>query len=123
MKIILGLCAASLLAAGVWLWKTTHQPAVFGGFASAPKTEVAALIQRPKDFLNTTVQIEGEIRQQCKAMGCFFYFEAGDKQLRVDLEPIAMTAPMREGRRAKVEGQMVPYGDGYQLLASAIEFQ
>jgi len=48
---------------------------------------------------------------------------AGEKTLRVDLEKIAMNAPMREGRPARVEGHMVPYGDGYQLFASAIEFR
>ena len=34
-----------------------------------------------------------------------------------------MTAPIREGRLARVEGQMVPYGDGYQFYAGAVEFK
>jgi hypothetical protein len=56
-------------------------------------------------------------------MGCFFFFRSGKSTLRVDLEEIAMNAPMKNGRRARAEGQMVPYGDGYQLWASAVEFE
>ena len=123
MRTILGICAAILVIGGVLLWKSTRLPTLAGGFTGAPKTAVADLIERPKDFLNKTVLIEGEIRQQCKAMGCYFFFDAGDKQLRVDIEGILMNAPNREGRPARVEGQMMPYGDGYQLVASAVEFQ
>ena len=123
MKTILVLCAAILLGGGVMMWRSMKLPEVVGSFTSAPKTNVADLIERPKDFQNRTVSIEGQISQQCKAMGCFFFFAVGEKQLRVDLEPIAMSAPMREGRMAKVEGQMMPYGDGYQFVASAVEFK
>ena len=123
MKTILVLCVAILAIGGVLIWRSMKQPEVVGTFISAPKTEVGDLIERPKEFLNKTVSIKGKISQQCKAMGCFFFFAAGDKQLRIDLEPIAMTAPMREGRMAKVEGQIMPHGDGYQLVASAVEFE
>ena len=30
---------------------------------------------------------------------------------------------MKEGRTARVEGQMVPYFDGHQFHASAVEFK
>ncbi|MBL8240864.1 MAG: hypothetical protein JNM66_25815 [Bryobacterales bacterium] len=123
MRTIFGLCAAILAVGGFLLWKQMQLPTEAGAFTGAPKAEVAALIERPKDFLNKTVLIEGEVRHQCKAMGCFFFFSVGDKQLRVDLEQIAMNAPMREGRPARVEGRMIPYADGYQLMASAVEFQ
>lgn len=122
MRNIFILCGLILAAAAFYLWKTTQLPTVAGEFAGAPKTEVAALIEHPKDFLNKTVRVEGEVRQQCKAMGCYFFFAVGEKQLRIDLEQIAMNAPMREGHPASVEGQVVPYLDGYQLLASAVEF-
>ncbi len=36
---------------------------------------------------------------------------------------VAMTAPRKNGRLARVEGRMEPYGDGYQLFASAVEFK
>jgi len=41
----------------------------------------------------------------------------------VDLQDIAMTAPMKEGHAARVEGQMAPYNGGYQFSASAVEFE
>jgi hypothetical protein len=56
-------------------------------------------------------------------MGCFFFFDTGKHTLRVDLKEIAMNAPEKEGHRARVEGRLMPYSDGYQLLASAVEFK
>jgi hypothetical protein len=56
-------------------------------------------------------------------MGCFFFLRSGKGTLRVDLQEIAMKAPLREGRTARVEGQVVPYNGGYQLYASAVEFE
>lgn len=123
MRIILGLCAAILAAGSFWIWRTMQMPTLYGGFIAAPKTAVEDLIDRPEEYLNKTVLVEGEVRQQCKAMGCYFFMISGQKMLRVDLEQIAMNAPMREGRPARVEGQMTHYGDGYQLLASAVEFK
>lgn len=122
MRIILGLCAAIAVIGGVLIWKSMQSPTIAGAFTGATKTEVAELIERPRAFLNQTVLIEGEIRQQCKAMGCYFFFAAGDKQLRVDIEQILMNAPNREGRLARVEGFLTPFGEGYQFQASAVEF-
>jgi hypothetical protein len=56
-------------------------------------------------------------------MGCYFFFHAANGKLRVELSGIAMDAPMRESRPARVEGQIVPYTDGYQLYASAVAFE
>ena len=123
MKTILALCLAILAIGGFLLWRSTQEPTLFGSFQGAPKANVVDLIERPKDYLNKTVLIEGQIREQCKAMGCFFFFHVGDKQLRVDIEQIAMNAPRREGRPARIEGQLVPFGDGYQLSATAVEFK
>lgn len=123
MKTILGMCAAILAVGGFLLWRSMQLPTVAGTFIGAPETEVAVLIDRPKDFVKKTVLIRGQVLQQCKAMGCFFFFSVGEKQLRVDLEQIAMNAPMREGHMARVEGTMMPFGDGYQLVATAVEFQ
>ena len=123
MKTIFGMCAVILAVGGYFLWKSMQLPTVSGTFIGAPRTEVALLVAKPKEYLEKTVLIEGQVLQQCKAMGCFFFFQVGDQQLRVDLEQIAMNAPMREGHVAKVEGHMVPFGNGYQLLATAVEFQ
>jgi uncharacterized protein YdeI (BOF family) len=123
MKKIFILCAVVLLMATVVIWRAVAKPSRFGTFTGAPKAEVAMLIENPKTFLGKTVTLEGIITEQCQAMGCFFNFRAGEKSLRVDLQDVAMTAPRREGRPARVEGQIVPRADGYQFFASAVEFR
>jgi uncharacterized protein YdeI (BOF family) len=122
MKKIFVLCALTLVAIGVLVWRATARPSRYGTFVGAPKTEVATVIAEPKAFAGKTLEVEGTITEQCKSMGCFFSFRSGNHTLRVDIQEVAMTAPMREGRRARVEGQLVPYGDGYQLYATAVEF-
>jgi hypothetical protein len=123
MRTIIAICVLILVVGAFALWKTARLPASFGEFSGAPEAQVADLIDRPKSFVGKTVLVTGWVRKQCKSMGCFFFFHAGDKSLRIDLEEIAMTAPMKEGHRARVEGQIVPYRDGYQLFANAVEFQ
>ncbi len=123
MKTILSLCAVILVVAGVLGWRATQAPTKFGEFTGASKVRVEDLIERPKEFLGKTVRLEGQIRDQCKAMGCFFFFVAGEKTLRIDLQQVAMAAPMNEGRAAIAEGQLETFGDGYQLVANAVEFR
>ena len=123
MRTILALCALSLVVGIIVVWQLMSLPNNYGSFAGASRAEVADLIDRPKDFLHKTLAIEGTVRQQCTTMGCYFFFLSGTKMLRVDLEQITMVAPRRNGHRARVEGQMVPYGDGYQFVASAVEFE
>ena len=124
MRIIIASCAVLLVAGSLALYRLTRPAAIYGSFESAPAVEVAALIERPKDFMKRTVAIEGTITKQCTTMGCFFFFQSGEKTLRVDLAEIAMRAPKnRNGRLARAEGRMVPYGDGWQFWASAVEFK
>ena len=123
MRTILILCGATLIGGGFLIWRATRPQLAFGEFVGAPKAEVSDLIERPAKYMNTTVAVEGEVRRQCQAMGCYFFFETGGKELRIDLESIAMNAPATEGRNARVEGQVVTYRDGYQLYASAVEFR
>ena len=123
MKTILTLCAVILVAGGVLLYRNTRLPDRFGEFAAAPPAKVADLIARPKDFAKKTVSIEGIVREQCTSMGCYFFFREGEKTLRVDLQEVAMNAPRKEGHHVRVEGRMVPYGDGWQFYASAVSFE
>ena len=124
MKTILALCAAVLLIAGFLLYRHNRIPDSAGVFTGAPKAEAADLIKKPKEFLGKTVAVEGVVREQCESMGCYFFFHEGKDSLRVDLQEIAMNAPRhKDGHRVRVEGRMVKYGDGYQLWASAVEFQ
>ena len=122
MKKIFSVCAVSLVILSILIWRAAAKPSVYGKFAGAPKVEVATLIADPKGHMGKLYQVEGTISEQCKAMGCYFFFKSGKDQLRVDLQEVAMTAPMREGHKARVEGQIVPYNDGYQFYASAVEF-
>jgi hypothetical protein len=123
MRTILTICAVTLVLGTVIVWRAVRMPSHYGTFTGAPKAQVARLIDRPKDFLHKTLTIEGTVRQQCTTMGCFFIFLSGKNTLRVELQDIAMNAPRRNGRPARVEGQMVPHNDGYQFLASAVEFE
>ena len=123
MKTILVLCALTLVVGAALIWRAMRLPSHYGTVTGAPKAEVADLIDRPKEFLHKTVTLEGIVRQQCTTMGCFFFFQSGNNTLRVELQEIAMNAPRRNGRPARVEGQIVPYGDGYQFVASAVEFE
>ena len=123
MRTILVLCGLTLVVGAALIWKAMRLPYHYGAFTGAPKADVAELIARPAEFLHKTVSIEGTVRQQCTTMGCFFFFLSGKNMLRVELREIAMNAPRRNGRAARVEGQIVPYGDGHQFVASAVEFQ
>lgn len=124
MKAILALCAVVLAVGSVAIYRVARPASIYGSFETAPKVEVIRLIERPKDYMKKTVAIEGIITRQCTTMGCYFFFEAGDKTLRIDIAEIAMHAPKnKNGRMARVEGRMVPYGDGHQFWASAVEFK
>jgi hypothetical protein len=123
MKTILALCATVLLAGSALLWHALRMPNQYGAFTGAPQVDVADVAGQPGSYLHRTVAIEGTVREQCTSMGCYFTFRSGKQAVRVDLQEIAMNAPRREGRVARVEGQVVPYGDGYQVLATAVEFK
>lgn len=123
MKQIFALCALTVIVAGVVAWRAVARPSHFGSFTSAPQAEVRQLIADPKAWLGKTVEIEGTVSEQCRTMGCFFFIRSGKEALRVDLQEVAMKAPMRAGRPVRVEGQVVPYDDGYQFWASAVEFK
>jgi uncharacterized protein YdeI (BOF family) len=123
MKTILILCGVTLAVTSALIWRAAAKPTRFGALTGAPRAEVAALVDRPKDFIGKTVSVEGTITEQCKAMGCNFNFRDGSKSLRVDLQDIAMTAPMHEGKPALVEGQLIPRGEEFQLYATGVEFK
>lgn len=123
MKKIFLVCILSVLVTTGFLWRAFAKPNRFGAFTPIPKADVATLIAEPKQYLGRTVEIEGVITEQCQTMGCFFFFRSGKEQLRVDLQEVAMHAPRHEGGKARVQGQIVHYSDGYQFYASAVEFE
>ena len=124
MKTILALCGVILVAGSFALYRATRPKMVYGQFVGAPRAQVSELIAHPKANMSKTFAIDGTISKQCTSMGCFFFFEEGGKELRIDLAEIAMHAPKnRNGKPVRLEGQMVPYGDGYHFWASAVEFK
>lgn len=123
MRTILLICLLTLVGGGYFGWRAMRMPSGYGSFTGAPTANVTDLVERPKDFLGKLVTVEGTITDQCKTMGCFFFIHTGKENLRIDLQEIAMNAPMNEGRMARVEGILVPYGETYQLNATAIEFR
>ena len=123
MKTILAICVLTLAIGGGFAWRALQMPSKYGDFSGATRVEVANLVERPKEFVGKLVSVEGTIADQCKTMGCFFFIHSDKDSLRIDLQEIAMNAPMNEGRKARVEGQLVPYGETYQLVATAIEFK
>lgn len=124
MKVIFAVCGLILLVGSVLFWRWVYQPVTFGEFTNAPKVEIVDVINHPQDYLHKTVALEGEVAKQCTTMGCYFFLIAGTQELRVDLAEIAMNAPKgRDGRHVRVEGRTVPYDQGYQFMASAVEFQ
>ena len=106
MRTIVIVCAVSLVLVGALIWRTARLPHQFGAFTGAPAAEVSDLINRPEEFLDKTVTIEGTVRRQCTTMGCYFFFLSGSDMLRVELKDIAMNAPRRNGHLARVEGQI-----------------
>jgi hypothetical protein len=123
MRIIFAICAVILVIGGVFAWRATQLPDNFGEFTGAQEVSVHDVVTRPEDFRGKVIVVRGSVTEQCKTMGCYFFFAAGEKKLRVELKDIAMDAPWRQGRPARVEGQIVPYGDSYELYASAVQFE
>ena len=123
MKTILILCSVGVVLIAAFVWNSLRMPNEYGAFERAPKVEVGELVARPTECQTKTVAIEGVVINQCETMGCYFFFESGKQQLRVDMADIAMNAPRKNGHRARVEGRMVPFGDGYQFWASAVAFE
>jgi hypothetical protein len=106
MRTIFAICAVILLIGGVFVWRAMQLPDRFGEFAGGKEVAVEELIARPQEFTGRMLLVRGTVREQCKTMGCYFFFPASNGKLRVELKDIAMDAPMREGRPARVEGRL-----------------
>lgn len=123
MRTILIICGLILVAGAAWLIMSLQTPKHYGAaFSAAPKVHVADLLERPAEFVGRPLTIEGKVEDQCPTSGCFFYFSAGTKKLKIELGDLAQKIPKRIGARVTVEGQLVPYGESYQFLGTAAEF-
>ena len=123
MKGILILCGTILLAGIVFLAVYLTRPDRYGGeFQGAILVEAKELIASPEKYVGKPVRVEGIVRKQCQSTGCYFFFQAGDSLLRIELGDVVTSLPKREGFFARVEGELGKYGDGYQLYGRAVEF-
>ena len=123
MKVIIFLCGTILFAGIVFLAVYLTRPDRYGGeFQGAGLVDAKELITSPEKYLGKTVRVEGIVRKQCQSTGCYFFFQAGDGLLRIELGDVVTSLPRREGVSARVEGELGKYGDGYQLYGRAVEF-
>ena len=73
----------------------------------AEATPVAAVLDRPDEFLGKPVRIEGEVVDVCAAAGCWLELRAGEgeRSVRVKVEDGEIVFPVAaRGRRAVAEG-------------------
>ena len=124
MKGILILCGTVLIAAIVFVGVYLAKPDRYGGeFQGAGLVDAKELVTSPEKYLGKPVRVEGIVRKQCQSTGCYFFFQAGDDLLRIELGDVVSSLPKREGFLARVEGELGKYGDGYQLYGRAVEFR
>lgn len=124
MKPILILCSVVLAAGAAWFFAANRGPDHHGQkFRSFPRVEIAALVDRPADYVRKEARIEGTLVKQCPSTGCWFFLaDAGGKQVKVEMGDTTPRLPSRIGKRAAVEGQLIRFGDGYEFIGTAVEF-
>ena len=80
-------------------------------------------MDKPADHYRKDLRIEGELVRQCPATGCWFYLkDPAGKELKVEMGDTVAKLPPRTGRRAVVEGKLIPYGDRIEFVGVAVEF-
>lgn len=124
MKKIFLLCGIILVAGIIYFWQANKTPLNFGEFTDAPQVSIANVIERPQDYTQKTVALEGIVSKQCEAMAMCFSFIEGNRELFVDLGVILMYGPTgKNGHKVRVEGRTVTNNQiDYQFQASAAEF-
>jgi hypothetical protein len=125
MRKILILCAAVLVVgAAALVWYLTRPEHYGHPFQGAPAVSVKDLMDRPDDYLDRNVTVEGDITRQCPATGCWLYLrDPSGKEIRVEMGGVVPTLPQRGGKKAVVEGQFRKSGDSYEIDGKAIEFR
>ena len=107
MRLPMPVLAALLLAA------CQSAPAPFTGttYGEAPTlteaTPVAAILDRPEDYLGQRVLIEGRVVDVCDRMGCWMDVVAGEdgRVIQVKVDDGVIVFPVEaKGRLARVEG-------------------
>lgn len=123
MRTIFIICGLILLGAIVWTGVNLRSPRHYGGeFSGAPQVSLDDVLAKPNDFLGKVIRLEGVVKDQCAATGCYFYFLSGEKRLKIELGDVVSTLPRKNGSRATVEGQLAALGDGYEFIGTGVEF-
>ena len=120
--ILLGL----LLMAGVAAFYVGHSgPDQYGSkFRGYPAADLGEMVDRPSEFLKKDVAIHGTLVRQCPSSGCWFYLrDPGGKELKVEMGDTTPKLPQRIGKKATVEGRLIPYGKDYEFIGTAVEFR
>lgn len=128
MKTILTICAVILIAAiAVFAWKYTNREDHFGkSFTGLSAAAIPEIVAKPDAFLGKPVSINGILKRQCPATGCWFYLadpaDPNAKELKVEMGDTTPRLPARLGKTAHVEGQLIKYGEGYEFIGVAVTF-
>lgn len=128
MKNIFILCAAIVIAAAAAMtWKFSRHDDHFGHpFTGLPAASIPQIMANPDDFLGRQVSINGVLKRQCPATGCWFYLsdpaDPKAQELKVEMGDTTPELPKRIGRPAHIEGQLIKYGEGYQFIGVAVTF-
>ena len=93
------------------------------GLRGLERAGIARMLEKPADYLQKDVHIEGTVTRQCPECGCWFLLrEEGGGELKVEAGDLSEPVPYRPGRKAVVEGRLIRFGEGYEFVASALEF-
>ena len=93
-------------------------------FREVPEVALQALLDKPGDHLRKDVRVKGKIVRQCPTAGCWFFLKASDgRELKVEAGDTLPELPQRVGKTAVLEGQLIPFGAGYEFIGTAVEFQ
>jgi len=124
MRTILIFCG--LILAGVIAWILVARPFAdhYGpAFRGLGRVELGGLLDRPSDHLKKDVRTRGTVTTQCPGCGCWFFVkDARGRELRVEFGDTCPMLPIRRGRMATLEGQLIRFGEGYEFVATAAEF-
>jgi cytochrome c-type biogenesis protein CcmE len=125
MRKILVLCVAVLVIgvmALVWLFtRPEHHGRPFEG---APKASIQELTEKPGDFLDKDITVEGEVVRQCPASGCWLFVkDDSGREIRIEMGGVTPTLPQRKGKTAVVEGRLSKAGESYEIDGKGITFR
>ncbi|VAX42230.1 hypothetical protein MNBD_PLANCTO02-2115 [hydrothermal vent metagenome] len=99
---------------------TANNPVSANDVSSEARKPISSLTEKSID---QTVAVQGEIVQQCPAVGCWLRLKDDTGELFVDLKPGDLAlSEKRVGQQARITGRMVKEGGQLKLEAEKLEF-